>query len=149
MSTSGPELPDWVAQPKRRISFRRRLLGALFWSALGFGVAVYLLDDDRSEDPPASVEIGGSASGVAEIVDCGAVLRRMAATIEVTNPGRRPADYLIQIAFESPDGSVQFDSAVSVISRLEPGQSAIDEVVAYGTDATEDFVCRIADEQSF
>lgn len=143
-------MPDWVGHSKRRISFKRRVLVSLFWAAVGFGAAVYFLDLSASDDPPARGEAGGvPGSGAVEIVECGEWYGNMAATIEVSNRTSRQTDYLIHVAFESPDGSVQYDTAVTVISRLEPGQTATDEVIGFGADADDDFVCRIADEQSY
>jgi len=66
------------------------------------------------------------------------------AKIKITNHSSKPSNYIVEVAFESPDGSTQIDTSMVSVNNLQPGQSATEDAVTFG-DAPSDFVCKITD----
>jgi hypothetical protein len=65
------------------------------------------------------------------------------ATMTVTNSSAARASYLITVAFQSDDGSTQYNSAQTSVVALAPGQKAT--AVAEGlTAAPHTFTCAVA-----
>jgi hypothetical protein len=65
------------------------------------------------------------------------------ATMVVTNSSAARASYVITIAFQSDDGSTQYNSAQTSVADLAPGQKA--DTVAEGLDAApRTFTCAVA-----
>ena len=65
------------------------------------------------------------------------------AILTITNHGANKASYLVTIAFQSSDGTTQYDSAPTSVQDLSPGQKAT--TVAEGLAAApHTFTCEIA-----
>lgn len=76
----------------------------------------------------------------------------LTATLQVTNNSSEPSTYLIEVVFETRNGSRQIDSGIVSVNELRPGQST--EVDAVGTaipppDPPPGFTCDVADVQRF
>lgn len=70
------------------------------------------------------------------------------AKVKVTNNSSKASNYIIEIAFESPDGSTQIDTSTVFINDLQPGQTATEKAISFA-DAPADFTCRITDVTRF
>lgn len=70
------------------------------------------------------------------------------ATATVTNHSSERSNYVVTVAFESPDGKTQLASSGGFVQDLEPGQSAPLRVVT-GTDAPAEFTCRLTEVERF
>lgn len=46
------------------------------------------------------------------------------AKLKITNNSSKPSNYLITVAFNSPDGATQYDTGSASVSNLAPGQTA-------------------------
>lgn len=66
------------------------------------------------------------------------------AKIKITNHSSKPSNYIVEVAFESADGSTQIDTSMVAVNNLQPGQSATEDAVTFG-EAPSDFVCKITD----
>jgi hypothetical protein len=67
----------------------------------------------------------------------------MVAELRVTNRSPERSNYIIEVAFESPDGDTQLATAVAFVNDLAPDQSTDQEANSL-TDATGDFDCRLS-----
>lgn len=66
------------------------------------------------------------------------------ATIEVVNNSSKASNYLIEIAFESADGSAQLATGNAYITSLAPNQSKTEEVNSLEEIAEAEVTCRLA-----
>ena len=84
--------------------------------------------------------------GASEVVlsDCGVGDRWMEATVEVTNRTSKRSNYMIEVAFTSPDKSVQLDTAYAMVSGLAPGQQATKQASTV-TESDGPFECEVLD----
>ena len=77
------------------------------------------------------------------ITSCGADdLGQLEAVLRITNNSSKPSNYMINVAFESPDGSEQLDTGFAIVDTLQPGQSTNENAITF-TTAPADFKCRI------
>lgn len=60
------------------------------------------------------------------------VADRPRATLTVTNHGVQARDYMITVAFDSPDGKTQYDTAVTSVDSLDKGQSGTAVAISLG-----------------
>jgi len=68
------------------------------------------------------------------------------ATLKITNHSSKRSNYIIMVAFESPDGSQQLDTAMTSVNNLEPGQSSVQEAVSFDSDLRDaPFECKVSD----
>jgi hypothetical protein len=68
------------------------------------------------------------------------------ATLSVTNHSSKPSDYIITIAFNSPDGTHQLDTGDASIDNLGPGQQTTTTAVSLESGLRKKkFVCQVAD----
>jgi hypothetical protein len=51
---------------------------------------------------------------------------------------------MVEIVFESADGSTQIDTGMVAVNSLSPGQSATEEATGF-SEASGDFVCKVSD----
>lgn len=97
---------------------------------------------------PKSVQAGGShpATADVEISGCAADTSTgwYKASLTVTNHTSKQSNYLITVAFESPDGETQYDTAPAAVQNLQPGQSAQTDATS-AKDATAGFTCKVAE----
>lgn len=97
-----------------------------------------------SDTSPSSSDIGESSEvDDVTITSCGADdLGQLEAVLRITNNSSKPSNYMINVAFESPDGSEQLDTGFATVSTLQPGQSTNESAITF-TTAPADFKCRI------
>jgi hypothetical protein len=80
-----------------------------------------------------------------EIATCGSnELGWPEAQVKITNNSSKASNYIVEIVFESADGSTQIDTSMVAVNSLAPGQSATEDAVTFG-EASGDFVCKVAD----
>lgn len=72
----------------------------------------------------------------------------MIATLTVTNNSSDPSTYSIEVAFESTDGKVQYDTGSAFVNELNSGQTTTVEANSLAEPPGE-FDCRIADVSRF
>jgi hypothetical protein len=72
---------------------------------------------------------------------------QMEAELTVTNRSSERSNYIIDVTFESSDGS-QLETAVLFVNDLEPDQSTTD-VASTFTEPTGEFTCRVVDVERF
>lgn len=65
------------------------------------------------------------------------------ATLTVTNNSDKPSDYMIEVTFESKDGSTQFGTGNAFIQNLKPGQKKTEKVSGL-EDATGKLKCTVS-----
>ena len=71
----------------------------------------------------------------------------MEAELTVTNNSSERSNYIIDVTFESPDGT-QLETAVLFVNDLEPDQSTTDTASSL-TEASGEFTCRVVDLERF
>lgn len=101
-------------------------------------------------DPGVRQGLGArDASDDVDVVKCGREqYLGPYADIAVTNNSSKASNYVIEIAFESPDKTRQLGTGAAFVSGLEPGQSKNEHVVSFDTSGgSGDFICRIASVQ--
>jgi hypothetical protein len=84
-----------------------------------------------------------------ELTDCvptGAGL--MASTVTITNHSSKRSNYVVDVVFESADGSRQLAARTIVVNDLEPGQATQQEAGTL-TPAPRRFDCRVSQVQRF
>ena len=121
------------------------------------GLAVSDDDDDTATDTTEATEGNGATEGpeaetegeADEIDDvtlseCTTDPAGMVARLSVTNDSSQRSSYIIDVAFESPDGTEQFATGLAVINGLEPDQTTNSEAHSL-TEATGEFECRIVE----
>jgi hypothetical protein len=68
------------------------------------------------------------------------------ATLKVTNNSSKPSDYIITIAFDSPDGSKQLDTGDATVNNLGPSQTTTTGAPSLKRSLRKkQFVCKVAD----
>lgn len=98
-----------------------------------------------SNDSSSSNTDVGESSEVDDvtITSCGAdELGQLEAVLRITNNSSKPSNYMVNVAFESPDGSEQLDTGFALVDTLQPGQSTNESAITF-TTAPADFKCRI------
>jgi len=133
------------------------------FNTLGFlaiiSVSAFVLlgsgEDSGSSSTADSSSSSEADSGESSEVDdvtissCGADdLGQLEAILRITNNSSKPSNYLIDVAFESPDGSEQFDVGMAIVNTLQPGQSTTETAFSF-TDAPADFTCRVTSVERF
>ena len=68
----------------------------------------------------------------------------MTAEITVKNNSSKRSNYIITVAFESPDGSEQLDTGLAAINGLAAGQTST-ETAQTLTEATDVYACKVTD----
>jgi hypothetical protein len=68
-----------------------------------------------------------------------------AAKVTVKNSSSKPSDYFVTIAFESPDGKTQYDTAIAAFNSLGPGQTASDTATSTKSGVPAGFGCKVVD----
>jgi hypothetical protein len=62
------------------------------------------------------------------------------------NHSSKTSNYLITVAFESPDGKTQLDTGNAVVNNLASGQSATETADSLKSELnSQKFVCKVAD----
>jgi len=95
-------------------------------------------DDERRREA-ADVQL-------ADCVPSGA--GHMASTVRVTNHSSKRSNYVVDVVFESTDGSRQLAARTVFVNDLEPGQTTRQEV-GTPTPAPASFDCRLSQVQRF
>lgn len=68
------------------------------------------------------------------------------ATLSVVNNSSKASNYLITIAFESPDGATQLDTGNASVQNLAPGQTASADAPSLKSELRgTPFICKVAD----
>jgi hypothetical protein len=68
------------------------------------------------------------------------------ATLSITNNSSKASNYLITIAFESPDGTKQLDTGDATVDNLGPGQQTTTNADSLKSGLRhKKFVCKVAD----
>jgi hypothetical protein len=70
------------------------------------------------------------------------------AELKITNNSSKASTYMIDVAFESTDGSTQLDTSMATVNNLAPGQSALEEATSL-KEVSGDFVCKVTDVTRF
>jgi len=79
-----------------------------------------------------------------KLTSCGAdSLGYLQAELTVTNNSSKESDYIINVVFESDDGSTQLDTAISFVNNLKPGQNKVEKALSF-TEAPANFTCTIS-----
>ena len=98
-----------------------------------------------SDDTSSSETDLGESSEVDDVTisSCGADdLGQLEAVLRITNNSSKPSNYMINVAFESPDGLEQLDTGFAIVDTLQPGQSTNETAITF-TEAPADFTCRV------
>ncbi len=67
------------------------------------------------------------------------------ATLQVLNHSSKSSDYIITVAFDSPDGKTQLDTGDATVSNLAAGQKTSTDAPSLKAELrTKKFVCKIA-----
>ena len=66
------------------------------------------------------------------------------AEITILNNSPKTSNYMVNVKFESADGSRQIDTSFVAVNDLSPGQTAVEEAVSFGGDGSGDFTCSIS-----
>ena len=66
------------------------------------------------------------------------------AKVKITNNSSKASNYLVDIAFESKDGTVQIDTSMVAVNNLEPGQTSTEDASSL-EEASGAFVCKVTD----
>lgn len=65
------------------------------------------------------------------------------AHLTIKNNSSKTSNYIITIAFDSPDGGTQYDTGLAAVDNLTPGQTSQTDATAFKQVSTK-FVCKIA-----
>lgn len=74
-----------------------------------------------------------------------ASLNAPSAKVTVKNSSSKPSDYIVTIAFNSPDGKTQYDTGIASVSNLAPGQTGTDTATSLKQGLPAQFVCSVVD----
>lgn len=66
------------------------------------------------------------------------------AQVKITNNSSKASNYMVDVAFESKDGTVQIDTSMVAVNNLEPGQTSTEEASSL-EEVSGDFVCKVTD----
>lgn len=66
------------------------------------------------------------------------------AQVKITNNSSKASNYIVEVAFESEDGSTQIDTSMVAVNNLQPGQAATDEASSLN-EVSGAFVCKVTD----
>lgn len=66
------------------------------------------------------------------------------ATVEVTNNSSKASSYMIEIAFESEDGSTQVGTGSAFVTGLAAGQKKVEEVTSFEEPGDQPFTCKVS-----
>lgn len=66
------------------------------------------------------------------------------ATVEVTNNSSKASSYMIEIAFESEDGSTQVGTGSAFVTGLAAGQKKVEEVTSFDEPGDQPFTCKVS-----
>jgi len=69
------------------------------------------------------------------------------AKLTITNTSSKASDYVVTVAFESPDGSKQVGTGTALVNSLQPGQSSDQDANSLSSAAAGSFVCKISSAQ--
>lgn len=67
----------------------------------------------------------------------------ISAKVLITNHSSKASNYLVTLAFDSPDGKTQLGTGLAAVNDLQPGQKSPQNVASFVT-ATGKFVCRVS-----
>jgi hypothetical protein len=68
------------------------------------------------------------------------------ATLTVVNHSSKQSNYIITVAFDSPDGKTQLDTGTATVENLNPGQTTSVEAPSLKSDLRNvQFTCKVAD----
>ncbi len=68
------------------------------------------------------------------------------ATLEVLNHSSKSSDYIITVAFDSPDGKTQLDTGTALVNNLAPNQQTSTDATSVKQDVRDQkFVCKVVD----
>jgi hypothetical protein len=82
-----------------------------------------------------------------ELTDCVPTSAgHMASTVRVTNRSSKRSNYVVDVVFESADGSRQLAARTVMVNDLEPGQSTQQEAGTFAP-APASFDCRLSQVQ--
>ncbi len=65
------------------------------------------------------------------------------AKVLITNHSSKASNYLVTVAFESPDGTTQLGTGIAAVNDLQPGQKAPEDANSLQS-ATGKFTCRVS-----
>lgn len=72
------------------------------------------------------------------------------ATLNVTNNSSGRSNYIIEVSFESEDGSQQYGTGTAILNNLEPGQSRTETAAAFEeVPEGASFTCRLVEVDRF
>ncbi len=140
-----PAPPDWRAP-------RPRGQGCLVALAIVAGLTVFLVLLAAAMLARASDSVDEARRREAadvELTDCLPTdAGLMASTVKVTNHSSKRSNYVIDIVFESSDGSRQLAARSVFVNDLEPGQATQQEAGTL-TSTPASFDCRVSQVQRF
>ena len=68
------------------------------------------------------------------------------ATLTVTNHSSKASNYIITVAFDSPDGKTQLDTGNADVQNLAPGQNTSVHASSLKNELrSQPFICKVAD----
>ena len=104
-----------------------------------------------SSSPTPSSETAGKVFQHPEdvkITSCGVDDAGFAdAKLTITNHSAKASDYVVTVAFESPDGSKQVGTGTALVNSLQPGQSSDQDANSLTSATAGSFVCKISSAQ--
>lgn len=134
---------------KRVISVAAVAFGVLSLGASGDSSAKKSGDSKPSNDSTPAADSGSAVDDVT-ISSCALPPDNQflgpQANITVTNRSSKASNYIITIAFNSPDGSQQLDTATAIVNNLSPNQTAKEEASSLKGDlrkTSPKFTCKV------
>jgi ABC-type glycerol-3-phosphate transport system substrate-binding protein len=66
--------------------------------------------------------------------------------LEIVNHSSKASNYIVEVAFESPDGTEQLDTGIALVNNVEPDQKATETASSLDSEIRgKEFKCRIID----
>lgn len=146
-----PAAPRPTQKPKRGCLW---WIGAAVVAAVVLGIIAAIAGGDdaakkaeeRQQERQASIE--DDVTNI-ECVRAGGAFSTMLARVTVTNNSSDRSNYVIEVSFESADGSQQYATGTAVLNGLNPGQTTTAEADSYTDATTPELTCVVQDVSRF
>lgn len=81
-----------------------------------------------------------------ELVGCEPTdLGYLGSEVRVTNLSSERSNYFVEVAFSTPDGTEQLDTATATVHALKPDQAATETANSYQVEADGGYECEVID----
>lgn len=154
-----PPYPPPPAQPPKKKHRGLKIVGGIVGALAVIGIISAAVGGGDSKQPAADQQQGSATSSVTKAAKSAATSKAAPSAsvgkgfgskdasgdvklgkpttngywvtipVTVTNHSSKRSDYFIDVSLESADGKTQFDTGSAIAQRVEPGQSAVAEVM--------------------